>query len=227
MPGQAVPTNVLKTLLAAILLFSCLIAAAQPAQPHSSDQILTDILAKLEKLQQQKTWRSPELWIPLMGTLVAAAGGWSIAFVTLRRTLSEQRTTRELQQRAQLQDQVSNSLKWFEGGSQKRSLGIADIETHISDQKFRDFYQVWAAVLVNQAIYLIVESEQTDSLQETNNLERMLNMLPRLPATYEPIREAYSKRIQGHVKKGVPLSRRVEGLINNLPKEPELAGRSR
>jgi hypothetical protein len=211
--------RVLRFSLAAFTVGFCFDVAA--IGQHKQQQELLDpqiINKKLDKLLEHKTWKSPELWIPIIGTLFAAVGGWAVAFQTLKRTVEEQRTTQKQLFQAHLADQVANSLKWFEGGSQKRSIGIADIETHIGDQTFRPFYTTWAAILVNQAIYLLVESDQTESLHERDNLERILNLLPRLPVTsYAPVIDAYELREQRGKNKGVPLSNRIKALVRDLP----------
>jgi len=179
-------------LVTSIILTHGMCFAASPMIPPSRESTETlgqQLTAISRKLDQKKDWLSSELWIPVIGTLAAAFGGWAIAFQTLKRTLEEQRITRDEQLKMQLREQVANSLKWFEGGSQKRSIGIADIETHIRDAQFMAFYTTWAKVLVNQAIYLLTESDQSQSLHETDNLERILNLLPYLPVTsYSPVR---------------------------------------
>lgn len=185
------------------------------------DDRLMAINKSLDTLQGRREWLSAELWIPVVGTLVAAVGGWAVAFQSLKRTVAEQRKSQEQLTRMHLQDQVATSLKWFEGGSQKRSIGIADIEAHLGEPAFANFLQTWASVLVNQAIFLLAESDQTESLHEANNLVRILWLLRKLPATsYAPIREAYAARQMSQSDrktKGVPLSPQIDHLIKQLP----------
>ena len=53
--------------------------------------------------------------------LVAAAGGWVVILVTLAIGYVERKTTRQ-------EDLLSKTLAYFDGGSQRRSIGISLLE---------------------------------------------------------------------------------------------------
>lgn len=84
-----------------------------------------------------------------------------------------------LQQKWQLardrQSHLYNSLHWFEGDTQKRSLGIAVIEANWNSAK--SLHRTWTAVLTNQALYLLGQSGQKDATHEIANLKRIMNLL--------------------------------------------------
>lgn len=84
-----------------------------------------------------------------------------------------------LQQKWQLardrQGHLYNSLHWFEGDTQKRSLGIAVIEANWESAK--SLHRTWTAVLTNQALYLLSQSGQEEATHEIANLKRIMNLL--------------------------------------------------
>ena len=73
------------------------------------------------------------------------------------------------------QSHLYNSLHWFEGNTQKRSLGIAVIEANWKSAK--SLHRTWTAVLTNQAIYLLSQSGEGDATHEIANLKRIMNLL--------------------------------------------------
>src|SRR5262245_22042952 len=63
---------------------------------------------------------------------------------------------RELTRKAsrdRLRDILYASLRWFEEGTQRRSIGISVVEA--SWDLFPEFRTVWLGVLTNQAVYLL------------------------------------------------------------------------
>src|SRR5260370_28740770 len=132
-------------------------------------------------------WGCPAWLVPAIAVLVGAGGGWRAGYFTKRLELREG-------QAAQMANEVVQSLKWFEGGSQIKSIGIAYIETRFSDKHYKQFYTVWSSVLANQAIYLLTGSDQRTSFHEQDNLERILNLLLQLPliGSYDSMRRAYA-----------------------------------
>jgi len=66
-------------------------------------------------------------------------------------------------------------LHWFEGDTQKRSLGIAVIEANWNSAK--SLHRTWTAVLTNQALYLLSQSGQGEAVHEIANLKRIMNLL--------------------------------------------------
>lgn len=136
------------------------------AEPNSNSS--AEISAKLNEidasLKKQSSWLSPSNSIPLL----VALGGWGIAVFSLLRnqkSLEEQKT----------KEQLFNALKWFEGGVQKRSIGISVIEAHW--QTYKDLKPVWITLLTNQAIYLLTESSERDNDVERDNLDRIMNLI--------------------------------------------------
>jgi len=90
--------------------------------------------------------------------------GWAFALYQLH-TNKRQRTW----------ELLLESLKWFEGGTQKRSIGIALVETKWEYQK--EFRARWASILVNQAIHLLTRKKGCHARHERANLYRMMNFL--------------------------------------------------
>ena len=72
---------------------------------------------------------------------------------------------------------VLDSLRWFEGKTQRRSIGISVIEGNWA--RFPDLQGTWTAVLANQAVYLLSESGQDDAWHERANLQRIMRLLCR------------------------------------------------
>ena len=63
--------------------------------------------------------------VPSIVTLVVAFGGWILLFIQMR---SNQNT----QERARTEGYLFEGLKWFEGKTQKRNIGIAIVEGYWS-----------------------------------------------------------------------------------------------
>ncbi|MFZ4699495.1 MAG: hypothetical protein ACOYMG_05555, partial [Candidatus Methylumidiphilus sp.] len=74
-------------------------------------------------------------------------------------------------------DILYESLKWFEGGTQKRSIGIAVVNT--SWNGYKEFRPLWIEVFLNQAIYLLTTSEEKTKFHEHDNLRRIMDLLVR------------------------------------------------
>jgi hypothetical protein len=74
-------------------------------------------------------------------------------------------------------DRLFDSLKWFEGDTQKRTIGIAVVESKWND--WPDFHARWLTVLVNQAIYLMSREKDQKARHERANLYRIMAFLVR------------------------------------------------
>lgn len=94
-----------------------------------------------------------------------------------------------------------NTLDWLTGKTQRRNVGIAAIEAHWSDRRFKSLS---ISPLVNQAIYLLLWSDQRESEHELDNLYRIMDLLlsverdrirddPQLHARFQSLREALAK----------------------------------
>lgn len=109
-----------------------------------------------------------EITIENVGTWSIALAGWLVAVVQVyisRRDRAQQRDEQFLQ----------TTLSFFDGGTEKRSLGIAMIEGIW--RKRADYVAVFAPVLVNQAIYLLRVSDEATKAHEERNLIRILRLL--------------------------------------------------
>lgn len=80
-------------------------------------------------------------------------------------------------QRASLREALVASLRWFEGGTQSRSIGISVVLASWDD--FPDLQGIWLGVLSNQAVYLLTESRQRRKPHEITNLRRIMDVLIR------------------------------------------------
>src|SRR5262249_47517840 len=133
-----------------------------------------------------------------LGSLVAAIGGWIITYTILIRGFKEQEAVRveerSRQDKLRSDDQrhsdgariesfLVESLRYFEGGTQHRSIGISMIEAYWRD--FPRLRSVWRSVLSNQAIYVLskVIKEGEIPLHEADNLSRIYSMLETAPLT--------------------------------------------
>jgi len=113
-----------------------------------------------DKLKKQNQWFQPAI---VLGLIVAAAG-WIIALFQFYGTRKQR--TWEL---------LLESLRWFEGGTQPRSIGIALVESKW--QYHKEFRGRWASILVNQAIYLLTRKKNRDAIHERANLYRIMDLL--------------------------------------------------
>jgi hypothetical protein len=107
----------------------------------------------------------------------------------------------ELDERAGIrrEELVLKSLEYFTGKTQRRSVGIAIVEGAWGTAP--DLQKVFVPLLVNQAVYLLDESGQTDSWHETENLKRIMALLTRdgvrekdTAGVLQPVREALERR---------------------------------
>jgi len=72
---------------------------------------------------------------------------------------------------------VLDSLKWFEGKTQRRSIGIAVAESNWT--KYPQLQVQWTAVLAGQAIHLLTRTKERESVPERYNLVRIMSVLRR------------------------------------------------
>jgi len=125
-----------------------------------------------------------------------------------------------------LEELVLKSLEYFTGKTQRRSVGIAIVEGAWGQAP--DLHKVFVPLLVNQAVYLLDESGQTDSSHETDNLNRIMALLTRdevvngyAATTMQPVREALERRGASRIgkrTKGVTVpGEAVEGWLRLLP----------
>ncbi|HYN81705.1 MAG TPA: hypothetical protein VES88_09410, partial [Gemmatimonadaceae bacterium] len=117
-----------------------------------------DLLAQVpaQGMPSRDVWEVAFSALAVVGGVLAALGA-IIAFF-LKRYWDKRDREADLRERAQAakdadrarhRDILYESLKWFEGGTQKRSIGIAVVNT--SWHTFDDFRPLWTEVFANQA----------------------------------------------------------------------------
>jgi hypothetical protein len=105
---------------------------------------------------------------------------------------------REAERREQ---HLFDALRFFTGGTQERSAGIAVVEVYWPQvQALRGML---APLLANQAIYLLNESGQGAKRHERHNLQRLMKLLlenhddPGVRHVYPPLLEVVTRRLSG------------------------------
>jgi hypothetical protein len=139
--------------------------------------------------------------------LIIGFGGWFVALLQYYLGYRERKERSE-------GELLAKTLDYFTGKSQGRSIGISLVEgIWLPKKKHLD---VIVPVLVNQAVYLLLSTDSTDSAHEERNLIRLLQLLDRcIPLTSEP--EAHQPEIMDAIlrkdpkggKKGIPLGRQT------------------
>ena len=134
--------------------------------------------------------------------MILAGGGWVVAIVALLIGYSERRQARE-------EERLAQTLEYFGGGSQRRSIGIALIEgLWVNNPRHHD---VIVPLVANQIVYLLLSTESVDAHNERNliRLFMILKSIPNLSERYElawgDVANAIYEKKQG-AKKGMHLS---------------------
>jgi hypothetical protein len=110
--------------------------------------------------------------------------------------------------RDRLRDILYESLRWFEKGTQRRSIGISVVEA--SWDLFPEFRTVWLAVLTNQAVFLLAVPKQKQKAHEIANLMRIMQLLVRHKAGLESValqalRDTLADKIAGKITMGLSI----------------------
>jgi uncharacterized membrane protein len=135
----------------------------------------------------------------------------------------EERRTKE-------RDILYGSLRWFEGGTQNRSIGIAVVNA--SWPNYPEFHALWVEVFANQAIYLLAAAKRDDKEHEQDNLRRLLDLLQRercrlAPESSSALRHTLKRKLAGEIADGVVLSetlkKKAEAAANDLDAAPTTA----
>jgi hypothetical protein len=100
-------------------------------------------------------------------TVAVAVAGWAYAGFKEWLSYRERLATRK-------EDQLFKALSWFEGKTQRRSIGVAVVEGLW--QELPHYRKTLIPLLANQAIYLLAESD-TATAHERNNLERIMQLV--------------------------------------------------
>src|SRR5947199_8633766 len=102
---------------------------------------------------------------------VIAGGGWLVAIVTLVLGYLERHQARE-------EERLGRTLDYFDGGSQRRSIGIALIEgLWLNNSRHHD---VSVPLIANQIVYLLLSTDSVDAHKE-RNLVRLMMILRSIP----------------------------------------------
>ena len=116
-------------------------------------------------------------------------------------------------------------MDYFDGGSQRRSIGISMIEgIWLSNSRY---HSVLVPLIANQIVYLLLSSDSHDAHNERNliRLYMMFKDIPELRDRYSErlgdVCDAIGRKYQGE-KKGIPISNKTlelwaKGLGCNLP----------
>lgn len=107
---------------------------------------------------------------------IIASGGWLVALFLAYLGYLERRA-------AQQADLLLKTVDHFEGGAQKRSIGIALVEGLL--QKQPKHLGVLVPLLTNQFVYLLLHPEVKDSVHEERNLVRLVVLLKQTPGLKE------------------------------------------
>ena len=105
-------------------------------------------------------------------TWAIACGGWLIAVLLTYLGYLERRASQQ-------SDLLLKTVAYFEGKTQKRSIGIALVEGLLrKNPKQRD---VLIPLLTNQFVYLLLHPDVSESVHEERNLVRLYNLLADTP----------------------------------------------
>jgi hypothetical protein len=111
---------------------------------------------------------------------VAAAGGWIVAVITLVFGYLERRSARE-------EERLAKTMDYFDGGSQRRSIGISMIEgVWVKNPRY---HSVLVPLIANQIVYLLLSTDSHDAHNE-RNLTRLVMLLKGIPN----LKEQYFER---------------------------------
>jgi hypothetical protein len=131
-----------------------------------------------------------------------SAGGWVVAIITIAIGYLERR-------QAQEEERLGKTLDYFDGGSQRRSIGISLIEgVWIKKRRFDD---VIVPLVANQVVYLLLSTESHDAHNERNlvRLVAILRAVPKLAERYfdrwGDVCDAMKRKSDGE-RKGIPVS---------------------
>jgi hypothetical protein len=152
-------------------------AAPNPADPDALARSVAQIQRDVEKMRERKRsfWDS-DVWAPFAAALLVAIGGWATTLYVFRGSQVAQREALERQSGERIEDNLFDGLKLFGGGSQNRSLGLA-LLTGYWNTRLPAIHAAWRNVLVAQAIHLLTNSEERDSLVELENLRVIMEKL--------------------------------------------------
>jgi hypothetical protein len=175
------------------------------------------------QLKPNEVWYVAFGVLTVVGTVLAAIGG-VIAFFLRRYWDTRDRkvadAARDLAakeaERSKQRDVLYESLKWFEGRTQRRSIGISVVRT--SWGAFEEFRPLWIEVFVNQAIYLLTGSKQGTKPHEHDNLRRIMDVLVRERVRIAEdsrilLRDTIDQKLRGKITGGLTLTGELKGRL--------------
>jgi hypothetical protein len=137
--------------------------------------------------------------------IIVAAGGWVVAVITVVLGYRERKSARE-------EDLLGKTLAYFDGGSQRRSIGISLLEGIWIRKK--SCHAVVVPLIANQIVYLLLSTDSHDAHNERNlvRLVMLLRQVPDLQANFYDrwgdVCDAIGRKYEGHADgKGIPVSK--------------------
>jgi len=158
----------------------------QTSEIHALKSELERQSAEFERLNKARNswWNGYAVPVlPIFGAVFTAIGGWFVTYLLLQQNFKNQDKVRSDESRQKEDERkelyLVEALRYFEGRTQKRSIGIAFIEAYW-DEVTR-LHKTWTAVLANQAIYLLSKLSTDHKLEvhEFDNLNRIFELLNR------------------------------------------------
>jgi hypothetical protein len=133
---------------------------------------------------------------------IIASGGWLVAIFALMLGYLERKQARE-------EERLGRTLDYFDGGSQRRSIGIALIEgLWINKARHHDLI---VPLIANQIVYLLLSSKSIDAHEE-RNLVRLVMIFKSVPnlrvkyhARWADVCDAIGRKLEGE-QNGMPVS---------------------
>jgi len=184
------------------IIISCLYLSNLSAQPSKASPLPSQVEVHL-KSDSGDTWLNPSVILGILGVLGGLTG---VLIQHYWQRLDADRAAKRAE-RERLQAHVLDSIKWFEGKTQKRSIGIAVIEGNW--EVFPDLRPTWVSVLANQAVYLLAQSKgEEDAALEQENLTRIVALLTHASGSItasqkQAVLQAFDQNRKGHGLRGV------------------------
>jgi len=158
----------------------------QPSEFQAVQTALENQRAEFEKFNKARDswWNGYAVpLLPVLAAIFTAIGGWLVTYLLLKKNFENQDTVRADDRKVKEDERkelyLVEALRYFEGRTQKRSIGIAFIEAYW-DEVTR-LQKTWTAVLANQAIYILSKLSTDHKLEvhELDNLNRIFELLDR------------------------------------------------
>jgi hypothetical protein len=185
-----------------LVLIAVTISSTQEARAEdtSASQMLNEVRNELRQLREdiasqkaeaaiqekskdseKEIWYKPLTYKPasivaLLAVIVSLLSS-GFALYQFKTNREDQEKARREAQSAKKKELLFNALRWFEGGTQSRSIGIAVIKTYWEDKDSEDFRRVWISLLIDQATHIMKRSKGQDSQTESANLDHIIGLL--------------------------------------------------